>query len=56
MKMIKYTNSQGRVIGVTVGCILGMTPLLFIGGPKTDDTTTNSAAPSKEPAVVISTA
>jgi hypothetical protein len=25
---------QGRALGVTVGCLLGMTPLLFLGKKK----------------------
>lgn len=37
MKSSRWAANMGRVIGVTVGCILGMVPLLFIGNDKDND-------------------
>jgi len=37
MRRTRYTTQAGRVIGIMVGCLIGMFPLLFFKKKKNDD-------------------
>lgn len=34
INFIQFVQFQGRILGITIGCIIGMTPLLFMDGDK----------------------
>ncbi|XP_076072475.1 transmembrane protein 65-like isoform X1 [Mytilus galloprovincialis] len=39
MKQTRYSSNTGKAVGVSIGCFLGMFPLLFYGGAKDKEET-----------------
>ena len=37
MAITRFSGNFGRAVGVTIGCLLGMFPLLFLGGRDDDE-------------------
>lgn len=56
MNLLAINHFQGRILGITIGCLIGMTPLLFmdLDKKKKDDEGEAEGATGEEAAATAS--
>ena len=47
LRSVRFSNQLGTAIGLTVGCIIGMFPLLFFEDKRVEETTNELFSPEK---------